>query len=169
MSPLSEALDEFAPEEEITVVNDPKSVGRTARVRREGDGLVERVSLQRPPGSAAVMFYGSGALDEANLMLEAWSRKLTRGSDDAVQFTIYFGDGFAYAGIIHVRRKRERDLISHLRREENFRAAFCPDLSKEQAAPMFRLFASNYVIGRADARRPRARLLPLQFLGAVTA
>jgi hypothetical protein len=153
MSPLSEALDEFGPEEEITVVTDTRSAGKPTRERRPGDALIERIALRRPPGSAAVQFEGSGALSEANIMLDAWARNLPRGSNDAAQFTVRFGDGFTYIGTIHIRRKRERDLISHLRREENFRAAFCPDLTREQASGMFQLFLSSCRIERAPEKR----------------
>ena len=147
MSPVLDALDqagEFG-EDEITLVEDTGKL-RARRSRRPEDAEIDRITLRRPPGSAAILFDGRGALKEAQLMLDAWARGLQRGQDDAVSFEVYFGDGLVYSGIIHIRRRRDRNLARHLRREENFRAAFCPDLDSKGAANMFALFIASYRI-----------------------
>lgn len=145
ISPVLEGLDEFDSEETtaITKVESTKDF-RPQRRRFPGDGLIEAVHLQRPPGSSAVTLSGRSAASEADLILNAWARSLKRGTSDAVQFTVRFGDGFAYRGILHIRKRGHRDLLSYLRDEKNFRAAFCPDLTRKQAAVMFHVFRTSY-------------------------
>jgi len=147
MSPIVDALTEFD-DEEVTAVEDTGKI-KPRCSRRPTDAEIERITLQRPAG-AAVRFEGAGALAEAQLMLDAWAAAragagLRRGQD-AVKFSVYFGDGLVYSGEMHIRRQRDRNLVRHLRKEENFRAAFCPDLDSKAAAGLFALFAASYRI-----------------------
>ena len=152
---MQKIVDDFG-EEEVTQV-DIAANWTPVRVRRPGDELIDRVTLQRPPGGTAIQFSGSDALRAATLMLEAWAQKTPRSSElSQVQFSIRFGDTLTFEGIANVHNRRSRDLAARLRDPESFRAALCPKASPAEAAEKFLLFVESYQIGITQARARRA-------------
>lgn len=146
--------DELSWEDEVTKVDHPGG-WKPIRARKPGDELIERITLERPPGGTSIQFSGSDALKEACLMLDAWATKTRRKELAEVGFAIHFGDGLIYDGRVNIHQKKSRDLALRLRDPESFRAALCPSASPEEAAQKFELFASYYSIGIPLSRARR--------------
>ncbi len=146
--------DALSWEDEVTKV-DALEGWKPIRTRKPGDELIERITLERPPGGTSIQFSGSDALKEACLMLDAWAAKTKRKELAEVGFSIHFGDGLIYDGRVNVHQKKSRDLALRLRDPESFRAALCPNASPEDAAAKFELFASYYAIGIPLSRARR--------------
>ncbi len=152
---MQKIVDEFG-EDEVTQV-DIAANWTPVRVRRDGDELIERVTLHRPPGGTSIQFSGADALKEASLMLDAWALKTDRRSElSQVGFSIRFGDGLTFDGTANVHNRRSRDLAARLRDPESFRAALCPKASPEEVAAKFLLFVESYKIGITTTRARRA-------------
>lgn len=152
---MQKVVDEFGEEERT--LEDPAANWTPRRARRPGDELIDRVTLQRPPGGTAIQFSGSDALHAAMLMLDAWAQKTPKDSElSLVQFSIRFGDTLTFEGIANVHQRRSRDLAGRLRDPESFRAALCPTASPEEAAELFLLFVESYQIGITPARARKA-------------
>ncbi len=155
MTLLEGAVDEWAtsPTTEVTAV-DGEHTPSARRQRAPEDGEVERITLRLrgPSGVGEAQLLGGTSWALAGVMLAAWAACLRRGEDDGVDFAVRFRDGQTVGGRTNIRRKAGRDLASVLRRVQTFRASLCPDLSDDEAGPMFRFFLANYAVpARASA------------------
>ena len=147
MSPFAVALDEFDIEEP-TQVEDTGKWKPTAAKRYPGDDLIEHIDLKSPGGNV-VQVRGSGAVDEANKVLQTWAAALPRffgrrPGDGLISMGVRFGSGITYTGRLDLRNKAHRNVIGYMNDVEHFRESFCPELPPQDAEGVFEVFRSLY-------------------------
>jgi hypothetical protein len=171
MHSLDGAREEFelAPSTSVTKVDRVSSAELLAARggRRPEDARAERITLYPvaakgvddliPP---SVIFWGSSAWSLADLMLVAWADTIRLGRSARVEFSVHFGDGTTYLGVIEISRgiKRGRSrLAEQCKRLETFAAAFCPEVTlpkdTKKVEALRDYFFKNYEVGAPRSRK----------------
>lgn len=153
---MSAALAEFS-DEPITIVDVEAQGLRSADClsrlpapaeRRPRDTIADKITLRRRTGSGSgeAQFTGPDAWMLADMLLASWAPDARKSTDRTIEFSISFGDGFAYDGTMSL-AGRKRSLATHVKRSDTFRAANCPELSEKEAAHLVKFFLDHYQIG----------------------
>ena len=140
----------FSDTTDVTVVDRAGRRHTPTRERRPGDEMVERIILRC--GQEEATFLGAPAWRLAASLMKDWGYRAPVGRPLDVFFSVRFGDGVNYTGMLKVSRSKRPDLAAYCRTPEAFQQAFAPDLPIKQVKSMLRFFLQTYEIPTTTAR-----------------